>query len=190
MNFLSPLMGFTQFGYEKSIGIGRSYEIGLTIIGAGNNMRLDYYDNTFKTANKDQFGFAASAGYKFIKTPDFVSGKTRYYHIMQGSYAKPTFYVGHYGENRVAYKANYQYVLERQQVTFAALHLELGRQWIFGEKFLLDMYFGFGYGFDNKKSNGYIGNEDYSAYNYATARLGQSPGLSTSGGFKVGFLLK
>jgi hypothetical protein len=191
LNFLSPLLGYTQVSFEKCLGVGKSYELSLAIIGAGNNRQLDYYDNTFKTANKNQFGFAASAGYKFIKTPDFVSGKTRYFHIMQGSYAKPVFYVGHYGENRIAYKEPlYQYVLERQQVTFAALHLELGKQWVFGEKFLIDFSLGFGYGFDNKKSNGYIGNEDYSAYNYATARLGQSPGLSTSGGIKVGYLFK
>jgi hypothetical protein len=190
MNFLSPLFGFTQLGFEKSRGIGKSYELSLAIIGAGNSQQLGYYGTGFENARKKQFGFAVSGGYKFIKTPDYVSGRTRLYHIMQGSYAKPVLYLGHYAENRVAYKGNSDYVLERQQISFGSLHLELGRQWIYGEKFLIDLSFGFGYGFDNKKSNGYFVDDSYSSYNYVTARLGQSPGFSTSGGLKIGLLLK
>lgn len=193
INFLSPLLGFTNITYEKSRGTGRSYELGFAIIGAGNNQQLDYYDNNgFRLEKKDQFGFAASVGYKFIKTPEFYSRKMRYYHIMQGSYAKPVFTLGHYGENRIAYKANQQYVVERQKVTFAALQLELGRQWVFGEQFLVDLSLGFGYTADNKKANAgfYYNDESYSAYNYLNARLGQSPGLSTSLQLKVGYLFK
>jgi hypothetical protein len=190
INFLSPLAGFTQITYEKSRGVGKSYELGFAVIGAGNNQRLDYYDinGSFRLEKKDQFGFAATAAYKFIKTPEFYTRKTRYYHIMQGSYAKPIFMLGHYGENRVEYKGNSQYVLERQKVTFAALQLELGRQWVFGEQFLMDISFGFGYTMDNKK--GSYDNDSYTAYNYLTARLGESPGLSTSLGIKVGYLFK
>ena len=193
VNFLSPLVGFTNFTYEKSQGVGKSYELGFAIIGAGNNQQLDYYDNNgFRLEKKDQFGFAASVAYKFIRTPEYYTRRTRQYHIMQGSYAKPIFMLGHYGENRVAYKGNTQYVIERQKVTFAALQVELGRQWVFGERFLMDWSFGLGYTADNKKSNSYYYGEDdsYSSYNYLTARLGRSPGFSVSWNFKVGYLLK
>jgi hypothetical protein len=195
INFLSPLVGFSQLTYEKSRGVGKSYEVGFAVIGAGNNQHLNYYDNNgIRVEKRDQFGFAATAGYKFLKTPEYYSRKTRYYHIMQGSYAKPVFMIGHYGENRIAYKGNLPdpYVVERQKVTFAALQVELGRQWVFGEQFLLDFSFGLGYTADNKKSNAYFFNEDdsYSAYNYLTARVGESPGLSTSIGIRVGYLFK
>jgi hypothetical protein len=190
VNFLSPLAGFTQITYEKSRGVGKSYELGFAVIGAGNNQRLDYYDfnGTYRLAKRDQFGFAASAAYKFIKTPEFYSRKLRYYHIMQGSYAKPIFMIGHYGENRVIDKGTYQYVLDRQKVTFASLQVELGRQWVFGEKFLMDLSFGLGYTADNKK--GSYSDDSYAAYNYLNARVGESPGLSASLQFKVGYLFK
>ena len=132
-------------------------------------------------------------GYKFNKLPDFLFGRSRFTHIMQGAYAKPILYVGNYSENRIAYKGNNQTVTERRNTTFGALQVELGKQWVFSDKFLLDLYWGLGYGFDNKKgdnyNNGY--NEDNgSAYNYANARLGTSPGISTTFGVKLGWLLK
>lgn len=95
----------------------------------------------------------------------------------------------------MAYKGNSQYVKERQNVTFGALQIELGKQWVFNDIFLLDVYWGLGYGADNKKENGYNASStystgDYSAFNYANARTGRSPGLSFSGGIKIGLLIK
>lgn len=52
--------------------------------------------------------------------------------------------------------------------------MELGKQWVFGDKFLIDGYWGLGYGFDNKKSNTQYYYDDAEAYNYANARLGKS----------------
>lgn len=192
VDFFAPLLGYTQITYEKSTGIGKSYELTLGIIGAGKNQRLEYYDNNLVITKRNQFGLFAAAGYKFNKLPDFLFGRTRFTHIMQGAYAKPILYVGNYSENDIVYKVNSPIVAERRNVTFGALQIELGKQWVFGDKFLLDFYWGLGYGFDNKnsKDDAYYYQDDATAYNYANARLGRSPGISTTFGLKLGWLLK
>ena len=193
IDFFGPLLGYTQVTYEKSTGVGKSYEVTLGIIGAGKNQRIEYYNNNLVITKRNQFGVFGAAGYKFNKLPDFLFGKSRFTHIMQGAYAKPVLYAGNYSENRIVYKGNNQTVAERKNVTFGALQVELGKQWVFGDKFLLDVYWGLGYGFDNKKGdniyNGYY-NDNGTAYNYANARLGTSPGISTTYGVKIGWLLK
>lgn len=192
INFLSPLLGFTKISYEKSTGVGKSYELSFTVIGAGKNRLLDFYDyNSIRTERRDQFGIAIGGGYKFSKLPDFLFGRTRFTHLLQGAYAKPVMYIGNYSENRVAYKNNSQYVVERQNVTFGAVEVELGKQWVFGDKFLIDIYGGLGWGADNKKSDGDLFFEDDSeAYNYLNQRVGKSPGLSLNAGLKLGLLIK
>lgn len=189
IDFLGPLIGYSQFSFEKSTGVGKGYEVTLGIIGAGKNQRIDYYYNSLQLEKRDQFGITASFGYKFNKLPDFLFGRSRFTHIMQGAYAKPVLYLGNYSEDRLAYKASNQYVVERPNITFGALQIELGKQWVFGNKFLLDLYWGFGYGFDNKIGDGYY-DDDAAAFNYINARAGRSPGLSITGGIKVGMLLK
>jgi hypothetical protein len=194
LDFMGPLIGYSQFSYEKTKAPGKSYELSLGIIGLGKSWRLEYWDTQFRDVKREQFGFFAGGGYKFGKLPDFILfGKTSYSHLMQGSYAKPMVYVGHYKENRIAWKGGNQYVVEKQDVTFGAIQIEIGRQWIFNDKFLLDIYSGLGYGFDNKKeSNAYYtdDNESLTAYNYANLRIGRSPGLSYTFALKVGMLLK
>ncbi|MCY7421263.1 MAG: hypothetical protein LH478_05905 [Chitinophagaceae bacterium] len=193
VDFFGPLLGYTQVTFEKSTGVGKSYELSLGIIGAGKNQRIEYYNNNLQVTRRNQFGLFGAAGYKFNKLPDFLFGRSRFTHIMQGAYAKPVLYVGNYSENRLIDKGTNQLVTDRRNVTFGALQVELGKQWVFGDKFLLDFYWGLGYGFDNKKGD-YYNNGFYedngSAYNYANARLGTSPGISTTFGLKVGWLIK
>jgi hypothetical protein len=190
IDFMGPLMGYSQFTFEKSTGVGKGYELTLGIIGAGKNQTINYYMNNIQEEKRNQFGVSLAAGYKFSKLPDFLFSRTRFTHLLQGGYARPIVYLGNYSENRIAYKGNNQYVMERQNITFGALQVELGKQWIFGEKFALDVYWGFGWGFDNKKNNGYFVDDDLTAYNYINARLGRSPGLSTTFGIKTGLLIK
>lgn len=198
INFLSPLYGYAEIGFEKNIGVGRSYELSVGIIGAGKAGIINwYYPNQVSEVKRDPFGVFISGGYKFGKLPDFIFfGKTRMTHLMQGTYAKPMIYFGHYKENQVQEKGNNQFVVGKQNVTFGALQIELGKQWVFGNKFLFDIYWGVGYGFDNKEesvkyiSSNYYYLEDYSAFNYANGRVGKSPGLSGSGGIKFGLLVK
>ena len=195
LNFLSALYGYSEIGFEKSTGVGKGFEVSLGIIGAGKAGILDYYNSQLGEVKRSPFGAFVSGGYKFGKLPDFILfGKSKATHIMQGTYVKPIVYVGNYTENRVVYKANNSYEVGEQNVTFGALQIEVGRQWVLGEKLVLDIYEGIGYGFDNKKDSyediysGYYDNA--AAFNYVNARAGKSPGLSFTFGLKLGLLLK
>lgn len=198
INFLSALYGYSEISFEKSTGVGKGFEVSLGIIGAGKGGVLDYtFPTTFTEVKRDPFGFFISGGFKFSKLPDFIFfGKTRLTHLMQGTYAKPVIYFGAYKENQIQEKANNSFVVGKQNVTFGALQLELGKQWVLGDNFVLNTYTGLGIGFDNKKdgikyinSGGPYYYEDYSAFNYVNARGGKSPGISGTWGIKLGWLL-
>ncbi len=195
LNFLSALYGYTEIGFEKSTGVGKGFELSLGIIGAGKAGILNYYNSQLGEVKRSPFGIFVTGGFKFGKLPDFILfGKSKSTHIMQGTYVKPIVYLGNYKENRIIYKGNNSYEVGKQNVSFGALQLELGRQWVLGDKLLLDIYEGLGYGFDNKKNSnediysGYY--DDATAFNYANARAGRSPGLSFTFGLKLGWLLK
>ena len=154
LNFLSALYGYTEIGFEKSKGVGKSYEFSLGIIGAGKSLQLDYYYGQIGEVKRSPFGAFISGGYKFGKLPDFILfGKSKASHLMQGTYVKPIAYIGHYKENQIVYKSNNTYEVGKQDVSFGALQLEIGRQWVLGDKLLLDFYEGIGYGFDNETTN-------------------------------------
>jgi hypothetical protein len=195
LNFLSPLYGYTEIGFEKSTGVGKGFEVSLGIIGAGRAGTIGYFNSQFGEVKRSPFGFFVSGGYKFGKLPDFILfGKSKQTHLMQGTYFKPILYLGHYKENQVQEKAGNIFVTGEQKVTFGALQLELGRQWVLGDRFLVDIYQGIGYGFDNKKSSvKYLNNnyyfEDDAAFNYVNARAGKSPGISVTYGLRLGWLL-
>lgn len=201
VNFLSALYGYSEISFEKSTGVGKGFEVSLGIIGAGKGGILSYYlpSQSFTEVKRKPFGAFVSAGFKFSKLPDFILfGKTKFTHLMQGTYAKPTIYVGHYKENQIQEKASNNFEVGKQSVTFGALQLELGKQWVLGDNFLLNIYSGIGIGFDNKKegikylntgNNNYYFYEDYSSFNYVNARGGKSPGLSATWGIKIGWLL-
>jgi hypothetical protein len=201
LNFLSPLYGYTEVDFEKSTRVGKGYELSLGIIGLGKSETIEYsyYNAQLGTVKRGQVGAFISGGYKFGKLPDFIIfGKTRMSHLMQGTYAKPIVYFGYYSENQILEKSTSS-ELRKQYITFAALQIEVGRQWVFGDKFLLDLYEGIGYGFDNKKDAyqydpgaGYYYDsfDGTAAFNYANARLGRSPGFSYTFGIKFGLLIK
>lgn len=192
-DFAGPLIGYTQISYEKSTSVGKSYELSLGIIGLGKNTTIEYnfQGADFKETKKSPFGVFVSGGYKFNKLPDFIFGRSRFSHILQGGYAKPLVYLGTYNENKLFWKGGSDYVIDRPNTVFGALQIELGKQWVFANEFLIDWYWGFGYGLDNKKNNSqYLIDGDVSAFNYANSRIGKSPGLSFTFGLRLGLLLK
>lgn len=199
INFFSPLYGYTEIGYEKSLGVGRALEFSVGGIGIGKSTILTtYVGNINEEVRYKPRGVFVSGGYKFNKLPDFILfGKTRMSHLMQGTYLKPTLYLGHYSENYLLQKMNNSDAeVHRQQVSFGALQLEVGKQWIFARKVALNLYWGLGYGFDNKEDTyqyedaSVYGYYDESAWNYVNARGGKSPGLSVTFGVKFGLLVK
>ena len=186
--------GYTQIGYEKFLSPTRSIEFSLGLIGVGRNHVFEYSDTVIgaKEHNKNQFGVFLSAGYKFYRLNFLEIGRKETTPFNQGLYIKPIFYVGQYSENRIA-GISYQqqtYQLQRPSTTFAAIQIELGKEWVIGNKVLIDAYGGVGYSVDNKNyySTSYYNYKTTSAFNYCNQRIGTSPGISTTLGIKAGFL--
>lgn len=184
MNFISPLMGYTQLAYEQSLKPGRSYEVSIGIIGLGRNQELDYWDGS--THKEDQSGFFGSFGYKFKRVPGFTANNQKYGHVMQGFYVKPELMIGHFSNNGYNYDTKIEI---KRKTTFGAALVNIGKQWIFSDSFLIDLYGGVGYAFKNRPDN----NNDFFNYNgrlYGVLTGNEDADFAVSGGFRIGFLLK
>jgi hypothetical protein len=190
LNFLSPLMGYTEIGFEKSVSPLKGYELNFGIIGAGKNTNSAtyYYNGINLPSERNAFGFFADAGYKFKKLPTFFSRGTRMTHIMQGGYIKPTVTFGYYTDHALNYKDYSDPIFEKRQNIFGALTLNLGKQWIFTDKFLLDIFWGFGYAFDNRKKDENLYSDDVS--NHFVIQGGDGSAIGLTFGLKIGMLIK
>jgi len=162
-NFLAPLTGNTTFSYERLIRPSRSWEVSLGLIGLGDDID-----------DEDPRGAFAKFGMKFIKSPDFYLKGMRYAHVLKGTYVKPEIAFSAY-----SYDHNYS---ERVNNWAIALNIVVGKQYVFNDIFLLDMYFGLGYGFS--------GNKDCGAYHYGFSGGNEDTALTVTGGLKIGILLK
>lgn len=199
VNFLSPLLGFTAFSLEKSMKPGRSYEYTLGIIGLGKRQRADYFsfddnDPTYR----QQAGAYVSAGYKFIKLPDFTSRGAKFSHVMQGTYIKPEAMFGVFSSNRYFSTFNSQTGsrsgYRKKTTVFGGALINLGKQWIFSDVFLVDVYGGVGYNINNDRNTvTTTGTEtisyEYNGYHYGMVSTGDGSGLGLTTGIRIGILL-
>lgn len=179
IDFLSPLTGNTTFSYERSLKPARSIEGTLGIIGLG----TDYND-------VDQRGAFIKFGMKFIKSPDFYLRGMRYAHVLKGAYIRPEVQLGYYSRLNEMYYEDYDpynpywySYSEREENFTAAILLNIGKQWVFDNSFLVDWYVGVGYGFDSN-------NDDYNEYHYSFVNADEDVPLSFTAGLKIGFLFK
>ena len=160
LSFLSPLMGAAIFSYEHSVKPGQSMEFGLGIIGAGRDVD-----------DVNPFGAVAKFGYKFITSPDWYDRRHRYSHILKGSYVKPEVTVLHYTTH---YYNHYN-------TTMLSFMIVGGKQWVFNDVFLVDLFAGVGYGFGHNPRN--------ESWHYGFLGADGSTPLTLTAGLKIGFLL-
>jgi hypothetical protein len=166
MEFLSPLNSVLAFSFERCIKPGSSWEATLGIVGIG-------FENP-----DDAMGFAVKGRYKMIKSPDFYIQGMRYAHILKGKYLAPELLFATYHGTSSGWEGTEEYT----RVKFAAL-INLGNQWVFNNSFLIDLYFGLGYGYSN--------NEEFaSTFPYVFSVAGENFPLAFSWGFRIGFLIK
>lgn len=183
IGLFSPATGALSLGYERSLKPGASVEMSVGFIGLGfsqvnnNNAKGAYFD----------------AGYKFIMTPNYHTAGTTFRHLLRGFYFKPKFALSMYGRDFYTYNTgSYIGTTERNQVVAGAITLDMGWQWVIGDVFLLNMYGGFGYGFDNMRSIYKSLNPSYyeygfePSYHYGFMVGGQIP-LAFTAGLKIGF---
>jgi hypothetical protein len=199
INFFSPLSGHFDITYERNLRPGSGYEVTLGLVGVGKNKDLEFFSED--SEKRDAAGFFVSGGYKFQTKPTYRVKQMRYTHLMQGWYIKPTASAGHYAQNRIVRRANIDLasgtnlgfgepVVAREQVTFGALELRNGRQWVFSNRFFMSFEIGLGYSMDNStKSDEYADFSDIIRNNYAARRLSRdNTGFAYSIGLHTGFL--
>jgi hypothetical protein len=160
MAFLSPLTGVTSFSYERALKPGRSMEFTLSLIGLG-------FNNP-----EDAAGLGLKAGYKFIRSPDHYIQGMRYAHILKGGYVKPEFSF-----------AMYNLRSKNEDVVKAALMVNIGKQWVFSDVFLVDLYVSAGYGMTTSRI------ED-PEYPHDFVVVDPEFPLALDAGFRLGFLIK
>ncbi|HEY0896384.1 MAG TPA: hypothetical protein VGE15_07530 [Sphingobacteriaceae bacterium] len=199
VNFLAPLLGYTQLNWERNLRPGRNFEATLGFIGLGKRQEsasMSIYDgntNSTRTYYRDPRGVFVSAGYKFARKPDYTVPGARLTHTFQGFYAKPELSFGIYGQNLL--RRNFvdnSLNNDRKTTVFSGLILNIGKQWVLGEVFLLDIYAGLGYAVDN------VGSGEESEEYYYESNLGNhfilntaaGSGIGASGGIRLGFLIK
>jgi hypothetical protein len=196
LGILTPLQGYTDLGFEYSIKPMHSIEGSLGIIGLGSKEL-----NIFGSQASDR-GATLTAGYKVYARPDFFLRKVRNAHRMSGLYIQPTLAVSYLTSTETVlaydYDLNKSYNYDAKSSVFqGALLFKMGKQYIFGDIFSLDINAGVGFGMKNVKeiesSNTDIMQYDilysgsYGNYGFTTFQGGA---LALSAGLKIGVLIQ
>lgn len=167
-NFLSPLAGSTEIAYEQNYKPGQSWEVALGIVGLG----VDQMDINPK-------GAYGKFAYKFIRTPDFYMQRMHYSHILKGAYIAPELALRYVKYDRWNYDYWYSDGTRTSTDEFAfAFTLKFGKQWVFNDAFVVDSYFGLGYG---------LGNDNYDALNYGFIVGGEDFPMAVTAGLRIGW---
>lgn len=185
IDFVSPLRNNLSFIYERSIRPGRSFEFNIGIIGVGIGTR-DFDKSS---------GAFFRAGYKFFKSPDFYLRGMRYSHVLKGGYIRPDFILGSY-EYQSTIDNSYQnplppynYIYSKEIVsrttTFGSLQLSFGKQWVYDDALLFDVFAGMGYTVTS--TTGTVNESEPVLFGVTGG--GETP-FSVSGGIRIGFLFK
>lgn len=176
INFLSPLFGTTEFVYERSIKAGKSWETALGVVGLGNDIQ-----------DINARGVYGKFAYKLMRSPDFYSHKMHYSHLLKGAYFAPEIalrymsydeynYNYYYDSNGNFHGSNSQ---DRNKLFTLALMLKLGKQWVFDDGFLVDIYAGVGYGF---------GADDYEGLPYGFIVAPNNFPIALTSGIRLGWV--
>lgn len=171
INFLSPLLGSTELIYEQSIKPGKSWEVALGLIGLG-----------IDPQEINPAGVFGKFAYKFTRNPDFYMQKMHYSHILKGAYFAPEIGIRYMKYDNYNYYYDYNYyneTTERKEKFSMAFMLKLGKQWIFDDALLLDIYGGIGYGF---------GGDDYDALSYGFLSGPDEMPIALTGGIRIGWV--
>lgn len=163
VSFLGPLLGYTNILYEQNIRPGRSWEVKASIVGLGRQ-----FDDHAR-------GFTGSFAYKFYKKPSFYTNDMKRTHLLQGAYVKPEIFMGHMRYDEVDFDYPNGNVRKRVDNTSVGLLLNVGKQWVFDDAFVLDFSAGIGYGSGNSRRSFYSSGES---------------GLAGTIGFNIGWMIR
>lgn len=169
LNFTSPFTGSTELVYEQNIKPGRSWETALGIIGLG-----------FDPQENNPRGVFGKFAYKFIKDPDFYMQRMHYAHILKGGYIAPELALRYmsFDSEEGWYGDSYEAGTTRKENFALAVMLKFGKQWVFDDAFLVDIFGGIGYGF---------GGDDYDILNYGFIVGDEEVPVAFTGGIRIGW---
>jgi hypothetical protein len=129
-----------------------------------------------------------------MRTPDYRQGSLRYYHVLKGAYIQPQVLFGGFSSDVTYYNMiNGTSNTGRETTTYGTLMLTFGKQNVYANRFLVDLYAGFGYGFQNTTSNHKPANSgEYFDYRrtYGAITGDSDIPIAASLGVKIGFLTK
>jgi hypothetical protein len=165
-HLFSPLTGSISFSYERSIKPGSSIEFGLGYI---------YGRENYGMHNK---GAIARVGYKFMKTPDFYLRNMKYSHVLKGAYVKPELIFNSFSHQQDIYNLNGTATTTNDVVSSLSIIINLGKQVIYDNAFLIDYHIGVGYGMAT----------DEVGYYYSNFIGTSSFPIAFTAGFKIGGL--
>jgi hypothetical protein len=173
VDLFSLVFGHVSVSYEKLIKPGRSFEVGLGLIGRGFNR------------DEKASGLFIKMGYKF-NCPAALN--TRNPHSMDGVYARPELSFGSYKQQLGTVSEHISH-----SISYATAGLNLGLQEVFGKIIVLDAYAGINYGlidarqYNQREPNSSREAKDVVVYHGLLGTT--SSHVFISGGFRVGFLL-
>ena len=108
----------------------------------------------------------------------------QYAHLLKGSYIRPEIsFVTYKSESGNRYDYNGVLMTNSKSVgssTMFAVMINLGKQWVFQDRFLFDWFVGFGYGFGNSH------NDDI--YHFAFEGGSSGSSFAATSGFRIGIL--
>ncbi|MCY1720626.1 hypothetical protein OU798_09750 [Prolixibacteraceae bacterium Z1-6] len=176
INFLSPLFGTTELVYERNIKPGQSWETALGIVGLGNDVQ-----------DINPGGIYGKFAYKFLRNPDFYMNRMHYSHLLKGAYIAPEIALRYmsYDSNTWDYyydsngNFNDTYSESRESQLTLAIMLKFGKQWVFDDAFLVDVYCGVGYG---------IGADDYDGLPYGFIVAPDDFPIALTSGIRIGWV--
>ncbi len=150
LDVFSTLYSTTSFSFEKSISTRKSIELGVGLIGIG----------LYKDEHLNPSGLYLRAGMKYFFRP-LTFKKTIESHLLKGWYLRPELAINMYRQNDYYREINFHLsqnkstivsdYFERYERKSAAIILNAGKQWVFGNHFCMDLFFGVGAGWGSQK---------------------------------------
>ena len=181
--FFSPLNNHLCFGYESVLKGKTNFEVKLGVIGIGAHL-------SYTTGEKKSGGYLQAAT-KFYLGEDFYVHGQRRVHPLKGKYFKIELSLVGFNDQYTSY--NYAYYtsttsIQKATVYAGAINLIYGRQYLLGDRFTFEYYFGAGLGVQdsNSSKNDLIDYTNCYAYSYFSKTFP----LTLTGGITLGYIFK
>lgn len=187
-DFFSPLKGYVGIGYERVLKVGMNLETKVGLVGPGVHL-----------LREDVSGGFVKVGTKFLLGQDFVMDGMRYAHPLKGTFLSFELAYSHFTDKNVesyTYNyTNYTYSYDYTDITTnsLAINIIVGKQWILGNMFTLDVYGGTGYGKAfRSSSNPTINANDvwtvYNPFHFSHFYCGDTFPLTFTSGLSLGYI--